>query len=98
MPEEVLFESENRLNRQEVATYLRTVSNRLDGNETLTFSAGEQSIELEPPANLEFEVKVERETGAGPDELSLELELEWDDVDTDEESVGDKQTNALDIS
>jgi amphi-Trp domain-containing protein len=98
MPEEVLFESESASNREEVATYLRTVANRLDGDETMTLSEGDQSIELDPPADLEFEVKVERETGSGPDELGLELELEWDDVATGDEPVGDKQTDGLDIS
>ncbi|AHG04250.1 hypothetical protein HALDL1_12085 [Halobacterium sp. DL1] len=95
MPEEVLFESEHSQSRSEVAAYLRTVADRLDGDATLTLADGDQSVDIEPPATVAFEVKVERETGSGPDELSLELELEWDDTD---EASGDEQTDGLDIS
>ncbi|WP_232702350.1 amphi-Trp domain-containing protein [Halobacterium wangiae] len=97
MPEEVLFVSEHRQTRGDVAAYLRTVADKLDGDAALTLADGDQSVELEPPAEVEFEVKVERETGSGPDEIGLELELEWDDVDTDEVS-GDEGTTGLDIS
>ncbi len=81
MPEEVLFEQEQVLSRGEIASYLRTVADRLDGGETMTFSAGERSIDLAVPAQPVFEVKVERETetGASSGELSVEFELEWDE-------------------
>ena len=81
MPEEVLFESETRKSRGEMATYLRTVADRLDDDGTVSLSAGEQSVDLDVPDSAEFEVKVERETpsGGGDGELSLELEIEWDE-------------------
>lgn len=81
MTEEVLFEREEGLPRAEIATYLRTVADRLDAGETITFTGGEQSIELKVPARPVFEVKVERESASGgqPDELSIEFELEWNE-------------------
>ncbi|NHN59455.1 MULTISPECIES: amphi-Trp domain-containing protein [Halorussus] len=81
MPEEVLFKSENRLSRDDVAAYLRTVAEKLESGGDLTLSAGDQSVTLDPPAQPTFEVKAERETpgGGGPGELSVEFELEWDE-------------------
>jgi len=83
MPEEVLFESELQQDRSDVADYLRTVADRLDAGESLTLSAGGDSVTLDPPASVTFEVKAELETGSGPDEHSVEFELEWDEDDAD---------------
>lgn len=80
MPEEVLFESESKQSRSEIATYLRTVADSLDEGGAITLRAGEQSVTMEPPARPTFELKAEREGPAGaPGELSIELELEWDE-------------------
>jgi amphi-Trp domain-containing protein len=78
MPEEVIFESERHQSREQVASYLQTVVDRLGAGEPITLQAGEESVTLEPPAEVEFEVKAEREGPAGgPTELSIEFELEW---------------------
>ena len=80
MVEEVLFETEQRQQRAEIATYLRSVADKLDSGEPITLRAGGEEITMEPPAQLTFEVKAEREGPAdGPGELSLEFELEWDE-------------------
>ena len=80
MPEEVLFESESDRSRAEIAAYLRTVADKLDGGEAMTLTAGSESGTLTPPERPTFEVKAERETSTtGPDELSVEFELEWDE-------------------
>lgn len=80
MPEEVLFKSESDRSRTEIADYLRTVADSLDAGGDITFSAGEQSIAVDPAERAAFEVKIERE---GPEdsagELSVELEIEWDE-------------------
>ena len=93
MPEEVLFESEQPASRAEVAEYLRTVADRLDGGGALTLSGGGSEVTLDPPNQVEFEVKAERETNGGAPELSVEFELEWD-----EGATGDATGGALDIS
>lgn len=78
MPEEVLFESEQRQSREEIAQFLRTVVDRLEGGEPITLQAGGDSVTLKPPASPTFEVKAEREGPRdGPGELSIEFELEW---------------------
>ncbi|PSQ22692.1 amphi-Trp domain-containing protein [Halobacteriales archaeon QS_8_65_32] len=79
MPEEVLFETEQGMDRSEIASYLRAVAGRLEGDGTLALSAGSQDMTLEVPSRPTFEVKAERETGSGPPELSVEFELEWDE-------------------
>ncbi|MFC5279997.1 amphi-Trp domain-containing protein [Halorubrum rubrum] len=78
MPEEVLFESESRRSREEIASYLRTVADSLESGNAITLTRGEQSVTMEPPERPTFEVKAEREGPAdGPGELSVEFELEW---------------------
>lgn len=80
MPEEVLFESENRQSRTEIASYLRRVAENLDAGDAITLRAGDQSVTLDPPARPTFEVKAEREGPTDmPGELSIEFELEWDE-------------------
>jgi amphi-Trp domain-containing protein len=78
--EEVLFESENRQSRAEIAAYLRQVADNLDAGSEITLRRGDESVTLSPPAEPTFEVKAEREGPAdGPGELSIEFELEWDE-------------------
>ena len=86
MPEEVLFERERVMETTAVATYLRTVAEKLEaGESTITLSAGDEELTMAIPPTVEFEVKAEREGPAsGPGELSIEFELEWDeDADVD---------------
>ena len=90
MPEEVLFKSEGRQSRAEIASYLRAVADKLDAGEPITLKSGTQSVTMEPPASPTFEVKAEREGPAGqPGELSVEFELEWDEDGGDGEASGE---------
>ncbi|GGC46947.1 hypothetical protein GCM10007209_05710 [Haloferax sulfurifontis] len=41
MPEEVLFKSENRQTRAEIASYLRAVADKLDAGEPITLKSGD---------------------------------------------------------
>ncbi|SFR61418.1 amphi-Trp domain-containing protein [Halogeometricum limi] len=80
MPEETLFKSESDRDRAEIAAYLRSVADKLESGESLTLSAGDQSVTMDPPSRLTFEVEAEREGPTGqPGELSIEFELEWDE-------------------
>jgi len=80
MPEEVLFKSESRQSRAEIAAYLRKVADNLDNGNAIALKAGAESVTLNPPAQPTFEVKAEREGPAGNmTELSVEFELEWDE-------------------
>ncbi|OAQ52969.1 hypothetical protein HTG_09065 [Natrinema mahii] len=80
MPEDVLFKSETEQSRADIASLLRRVADNLDAGDSITLTAGADSVTLEPPARPTFEVKAEREGPAdGPGELSVEFELEWDE-------------------
>ncbi|MFC6862905.1 amphi-Trp domain-containing protein [Halomicroarcula sp. GCM10025817] len=85
MPEEVLFETERVMDRSDVADYLRTLADNLDSGSDVTLRAGDQSVTLDPPARVEFEVKAEREGPVdGDGELSIEVELEWPENPSDD--------------
>ena len=87
MPEIVLFESESKQNRADIASYLRQVADSLESGGEITLSSGSDSVTVDPPEQSEFEVKVEREgPEGGPYERSIELELEWNEAD---EGTGD---------
>jgi amphi-Trp domain-containing protein len=80
MPEEVLFKSESAQSRAEIASYLRSVAEKLERGGSITLTAGSESVTMDPPARPTFEVKAEREGPTdGPGELSIEFELEWDE-------------------
>ena len=82
MPEEVLFKSESKQSREEIASYLRKVAANLDQGQAITLTSDSESVTMEPPARPTFEVKAEREGPAdSPGELSVEFELEWDEND-----------------
>ena len=88
MSEETLFESEIVQNRAEVAAYLRKVADSLEAGDSITLRAGDQSITMDPPPSVTFEVEVEREGPSGePGELSVEFELEWDEGGSDRGSL-----------
>ncbi|WP_436931119.1 amphi-Trp domain-containing protein [Halosimplex halobium] len=80
MPEEVLFKSESDQTREEIASYLRSVADKLERGDAVTLRSGSESVTMEPPARPTFEVKAEREGAVdAPGELSIEFELEWNE-------------------
>jgi amphi-Trp domain-containing protein len=79
--EEVLFKTEQRQSRAEIADHLRAVADKLEAGDEVTLSSGTESISLEVPARPTFEVKAEREQEGASSELSVEFELEWDEND-----------------
>lgn len=87
MAEEVLFSFERRMDRAEIADYLRTVADTIEGSDDLTLEAGSESVTMEPPSRPTFEIKAERETSSsgGPAEFSVEFELEWDESEGDDD-------------
>lgn len=82
MPEEVIFKSEQVQTRSDIAEILTAVADNLASGEAITIRAGDDSITLDPPQQLTFEIKAEREGPVdGSGELSIEFELEWDEND-----------------
>lgn len=93
MPEKTLFESESTFDRSEIADYLRSVADALEAGDPITLKSGDQSVTLDPPGRLTFEVEAEREGKiGGPGELSIEFELEWDEGQSGKQDGGGKLT------
>ncbi|MFW6382944.1 MAG: amphi-Trp domain-containing protein, partial [Haloferacaceae archaeon] len=72
MSEETVHESEQRRSRRGIASYLRRISDRLRRGEPVPADE-EQTVTVEPPAEADLEVGVEREGGM----VSLEIDMEW---------------------
>jgi amphi-Trp domain-containing protein len=74
--EVVLFKSEEKRSRAEVAQFLRQLADKVEGGEVV-LRQGAEELALNLPSRLTLEVKAEEEaTGSGP-KHSLEVELEW---------------------
>ncbi len=94
MPEETLFKTESNHKRSTIAEYLRQVADSLESGDAITLKSGDQTVTLDPPGRLTFEVKAEREgPKGGSGELSVEFELEWD-----EDASGKEGGGTLEIS
>ena len=73
--ETVLFKSEEKKTRYEIAGILRLLADKVEqGKMSLTSETG--SVDLEFPANMVLETKAEEET-KHKTKRSLEIELEW---------------------
>jgi len=72
----ILFETEERKSAAEVATFLRTLADKLE-TRNITLKAGAKELALSLPQNLILEVKVEEEEKKGKTKRSLEVEIEW---------------------
>jgi amphi-Trp domain-containing protein len=68
------IEHETILSREEVADYLEDVAEGFRSGEEFSLTIGEQTFDVNPATNVEFEVELEDEE----DERELEFEIEWD--------------------
>jgi len=76
MSEETIHETETRRSRRGLASYFRRVANALSRGDPVPADE-QQTVTVDPPAETEFEVSVERDG----DDVSLELQLEWTESD-----------------
>ncbi len=72
----ILFETEERKSAAEVASFLRTLADKLE-TRNITLKAGAKELALSLPQNLILEIKVEEEEKKGKTKRSLEVEIEW---------------------
>jgi len=99
MPEEVLFKSESDQSREDIASYLRSVADKLEQGDAVTLKSGSESVTMEPPSRPTFEVKAEREGPTdGPGELSIEFELEWGENGSEGDSGSSQQKSSNKLS
>ncbi len=74
--EKVLFSSEEKRSRSDVAAFLRALAEKLETGKVV-LQQGEQSLALDIPGNLTLEIKAEEEDKRTKTKYSLEVELEW---------------------
>ena len=72
----VLFKSEEKKDLPSVATFLRQLADKLDGNRVV-LRQGTQEIVLDIPNNVVLELKAEEEDKKGKMKRTLEVEIEW---------------------
>ncbi len=87
--EKILFETEERRNASEIASFLRQLADRIEQGK-VTFKSGAKEIDLPLPSIMTLETKVEEEDKRGKIKRSLEVEIEWTVGDEDE--TGDHVT------
>jgi len=72
----VLFKSEEKKDLPSVATFLRQLADKLDGNQVV-LRQGTEEIVLDIPNNVILELKAEEEDKKGKMKRTLEVEIEW---------------------
>ena len=89
MTEEIVHESEQERSRRGIASYFRRLARALGRGERVPVD-DEQTVTVDPPADTDFEVDVERADGT----VSVELEMEWEagEDDVEVETVASKAT------
>ena len=75
-----LLRTESMMSREDAAQKLHDLADKI-GDGRVELKAGEDSIELRPSDQVEFEIEVEEETDG---DISIEMEVEWS-----EESQGE---------
>lgn len=74
--EVVLFQSEEKQSRQNVAAFLRQLADKVEPGQVV-LQKGAESLTLNLPATVTLEVKAEEEDKKGRTQRSLEVEIEW---------------------
>ncbi|WP_255170842.1 amphi-Trp domain-containing protein [Natrononativus amylolyticus] len=77
MSEETELEYEQDLSRAEIADHLEAFAENLRGDDEIEFAVGDDTVVVNPPETIEFEVEIEDESDDGGVERSIEFELEW---------------------
>ena len=80
MEEKTIHESGRTRSRRGIASYFRRLAAALGRGERVAIDE-EQTVTVDPPANTDVEVGVEREGDA----VNVEIELEWDEEEGDVE-------------
>ena len=74
--ETILFKSEEKKKRSDIADVLRTLADKVDHGR-LTLQQDQTKTLVEFPDQMVLELKVEEEQGRRKLKKSLEIELEW---------------------
>ncbi len=77
----VLHRSEEKMGRDELATFLRHLADRVESG-TVTLSGGAEDLTLEVAQQVELELKYQTRTKANNTKYELELEIQWGEGST----------------
>ena len=83
MSEETEVEYESDLSRDEIADHLVRFADQLRGSDAIELEVGAETVVVNPPETVEFELEIEDEPEDEGVERSVEFELEW--MRTDDE-------------
>jgi amphi-Trp domain-containing protein len=72
----ILYKSDEYMSRSELATFLRSLADRIEGG-TVTLTGGEQQTTVEVGERVELEVEYQTKDKAKGTRYQLELEIEW---------------------
>lgn len=74
--ETVLFKTEEKMSRSQVAELLRALAEKIENGKVI-LQQGTEEVKLKIPERVELEVKAEKEAGRKRTKKKLELEIEW---------------------
>jgi amphi-Trp domain-containing protein len=74
--EKVLFKTEEKMSRSDVATLLRTLADKVEKGK-VSLEQGKEKVDLRIPNRVELEIKAEKESGKKRTKKKLEIEIEW---------------------
>lgn len=74
--ETILIKSEEKMSREDVASFLRQLAEKLDAGNVL-LKQGTDEVLLEVPQQVKLEIKAEDEPKRRGTQRSLEVEIEW---------------------
>lgn len=74
----IMIDYKQRMTKQELATLLHTIADKLEQDGKFTLTQGDQTHEIEPSASPLVEVEYREKSG----KYKFELELEWRPNDT----------------
>lgn len=69
----IMIDYKQRMSKQEVASFLRTIADKLEQEGKFTLTQGEQTHDVEPSASPLLEVEYQERNG----KHKFEIELQW---------------------
>lgn len=78
---EKLLRTETKMSRDKAAEKLHDLATKI-GDGSVKLKSGQDSVELKPADQVEFELEVEKESDG---DLSIEVEIEWSENDNKSE-------------
>lgn len=84
------LESESQMNRTEIAAYLRTLADQLDGDGEVSLELGGNTVTMSPSDPITLKLEGESDWSEGDTQAKQSIEFEmvwWQDAETAEEGA-----------